>query len=205
MRPFRLSPALVAAVSVVGQTVPLAADVKLPPLFADRMVVQAECPCPIWGWAAAGERITVTAGEKTAVATADAAGRWRVELPPMRPGGPYEINVRGQNELVLHDVLAGEVWLASGQSNMAWRLRQLPGVDELVAGTDLPQVRAFNVPTTGADEAQESCDGTWIACTGPATADFSAAAFYFAKKLHGELGVPVGILTAAVGGSPIEA
>ena len=121
------------------------ADVRLPKVFGSHMVLQRDQSIPVWGWAEAGEEVTVTLGDKSAKDTADEDGKWRVRLPSMEAGGPHELKVAGNNEIKFEDVLVGEVWVCSGQSNMEWRLRQTLHPQVEIAVADYPRIRLFDV------------------------------------------------------------
>jgi sialate O-acetylesterase len=184
---------------------PVAADVRVPAFFSDHMVLQRDIQVPVWGWADAGERVTVTLAGQTQSATADAAGRWRVELKPLAAGGPLELKIAGHNQLTIADVLVGEVWLASGQSNMALSVERAKDFDKEQAAAKLPQIRFFSVSATYASEPATDVPGaTWKVCSPDTVGRFSATAFFFVRKLNQELNVPVGVLQSAVGGTPIE-
>ncbi|HRX86284.1 MAG TPA: 9-O-acetylesterase, partial [Phycisphaerae bacterium] len=126
---------------------PLAvADVRLPALLADDMVVQRDQPIVLWGWADPGEQVTANLDADRASATADAAGRWRIELPARPAGGPVEITIAGNNTHTLHNVLIGDVWLCSGQSNMEMKVANAGNADEEIRNADHPQIRLFSYP-----------------------------------------------------------
>lgn len=189
-------------------------ELRLPALFSDHLVLQRETRAPIWGWAAPGAEVKVSASWAAAAEVsgrADGTGRWEVALATPAAGGPYEIYVDdGARRAVVHDVLVGEVWLAGGQSNMEWTLG--PGVgtgvegwQEAVAAAEDPLLRTFDVPNTVAPGPLDDCRASWVACTPASAPAFSAVAFFFARRLRTELGVPVGILRADWGGTRAEA
>lgn len=194
------------------------ADVKLPAIFSDHMVVQADKPVTVWGWADPGEKVTVSLAGQSPSATADADGKWSVQLAPLRATAePQTLRVSGKNELTVGDVLVGEVWLGSGQSNMAMQIRGLHGevdrADEEIAAAKFPQIRLFvhddpfDIYALACPPAEPLADraGRWVVCSPETVAHFSALGYFFARDLYRELHVPVGILSAAVGGTPIEA
>jgi sialate O-acetylesterase len=181
----------------------LAAEVTLAPLFTDHAVLQRHVEVPVWGRAAPGEVVTVHFRGHTARTTTLSDGTWRIALPPLERGEPAELVVSGDNTLRCRDVLVGEVWLASGQSNMAFRLEELEKPEIVAAATD-GQIREFSVPSATASAPAATLQGTWRV-GGPATAGkFSAIGYYFARQLREHLGVPVGLVNASVGGTQIE-
>lgn len=203
----RISTASLAAFLFLGVG-PALAEVRLPAIFSDHMVLQRECDVPVWGWASPGEEIAVSGSwqaESVARATADDRGRWRVTIRTPEAGGPHQLNVVGASRIELRDVLVGEVWLGSGQSNMEWRVRQcLNGAIE-AAAADYPAIRVFDVQNRAALHAGADVQGRWVICRPEAAAEFSATGFYFARELHRELRVPIGLITADWGGTRIEA
>ena len=185
-----------------------AADVKLANLFVDHMVLQQGTPAPVWGTAAPNEAVTVSVAGQTAQATADASGKWVAKLPALQAGGPHELVVKGTNELKVADVMVGEVWIASGQSNMEWPIAAGSASDQEKASANYPAVRMFTVQkaVTGkpaADVATPNNAG-WVVCTPNSVNVFSAVGYFFAKELHKSLGVPVGIIHTSWGGTPAE-
>jgi sialate O-acetylesterase len=183
---------------------PLAADVRLPSVFADGMVLQRDRPCPVWGRADAGEPITVTFRDQQVQTAADALGRWQIALRPTSAGGPFTIEIAGKNAIRINDVLVGEVWLASGQSNMGWTVRQSNNADREIANSANPQIRFFKVENTVAAAPAEDVKGAWSAASPATTGAYSAAGYFFARHLHDRLKVPVAILQSAWGGTPAE-
>ncbi|MEO1982101.1 MAG: sialate O-acetylesterase [Fuerstiella sp.] len=181
------------------------ADVKLPAVLASHMVIQRDQPVRIWGWADADEEVTVTLGEETQKKTADGAGRWLVTLKAQKADGkPRQIKVAGKNTIDLEDILVGEVWIGSGQSNMEWQLKNTIGAAEAIAAANHPNVRLFHVPKVNAKETADDVNAKWKICTPENVPTFSAVLYYFGKRLHEELDVPVGLINSSWGGSPIE-
>jgi sialate O-acetylesterase len=187
---------------------PARADVSLPALFADHAVLQRDRPLPVWGWAAPGETVAVRLGAESATATAGGDRRWRVTLRPQPASKePLTLTVAGTNTLTVRDVLLGDVWLCGGQSNMAisaGHFAAQPDVKADLAAADLPLVRQFGVREHFADTPQTDVTGEWLVCSPRTAARFSAVAFYFARKVHAESGVPIGILRSAKGSTRIE-
>lgn len=192
---------------VLGGTRSLYADVRLAVPFQDHAVLQRDRPLPVWGWADSGERVRVTLGNAAPVeTTANAAGRWRVTLPAQRASAmPLELVAEGKNRIVVRDLLVGEVWLCSGQSNMAFRLGMAATAKEDIAVADFPQIRQLKVAPNPRTTRQEEVPAAWAVCS-PATAgEFSAVGFHFARELWESLRVPVGLINCSHGNSPVEA
>ena len=183
-----------------------AADVKLPGVFGDHMVLQREMPVPVWGWADPAEQVTVTLGDQSKTATADSAGKWSVKLDALKAGGPFELKVQGKASAVqLSDVLVGEVWLCSGQSNMEMTVGGVMNKDAEIAAADHPKIRMLGVAKKTAKEPQDNSGGQWRLCSPKTVAGFSAAGYFFGRELHKQLDVPVGLINSSWGGTPIEA
>lgn len=183
------------------------ATVRLPRFVADHMVLQRDAPVPLWGWADAGETVTVKfKGQKHQATPAPGTGRWQVSLPTQQAGGPYEVTIKGHNTLTLHDVLVGDVWLASGQSNMEWPVRDAANGAQEVAAANYPQIRLLSVDNIPAFTPQadiRSAQG-WQVC-GPGTvAGFSAVAYFFGRDLYRKYHVPIGLIGSEWGGTPAE-
>uniref|UniRef100_UPI003BA5349C sialate O-acetylesterase n=1 Tax=Roseateles sp. TaxID=1971397 RepID=UPI003BA5349C len=183
------------------------ADVRLPRLVSDGLVLQRSQPLILWGWADDGEAVTVSLG-KQELKTHAQGGRWQVQFDPLAAGGPYQIEVQGKNKLQVKDVLIGDVWLASGQSNMQLSMDRVslryPG---LIASTQLPTIREFNVPQIHGFKGpqQDFPQGAWKKAVPAQLGGFSAAGFFFARSLQQQYQVPIGLISIAVGGSPAEA
>ncbi|MFC3550521.1 sialate O-acetylesterase [Lysobacter cavernae] len=186
---------------------PSFAALDLPLMFSDGAIVQRDKPLPVWGWATPGAKVKVGFDGKTAKATAGQDGRWQVQLPAHRAGGPYTLTVTGDGETrSVSDVLVGDVWLASGQSNMEWPLLQTDGAQAEIARANDTSIRHFKVPKSWADKPETHlAGGSWKAASPQTAGDFSAVAYYFAKDLRAATGVPVGIIDSSWGGSAIEA
>jgi sialate O-acetylesterase len=173
---------------VLTLATPARADVKLPGVFSDHMVLQADLTIPVFGAAAPGEEVTVELGEQKKTTTADKDGKWLLRLGPTKPGGPFEMKIAGSNTLVLKDVLVGEVWVAGGQSNMRYPLAQATNGKDDAASANFPSIRYLRV------------GGKWQTCNLKTAPAFSAVAFHFAVALHQERKVPVGIIENSVSG-----
>jgi sialate O-acetylesterase len=200
---------LIAGLALLVSAVPAArADVKLPGPFGDHMVLQRDRAVPVYGTAAPGEKVTVAFGGQTLAATADARGAWRVDLAPMPASATGQgLKVSASNTVSFNDVLVGDVWICSGQSNMDMRLGGCKRPED-VASASFPGIRHFASPGGGADEPlrEPRGDPKWVVCAPGTASHFTAAGFYFARKLQQELNwaVPVGLMLASVGGTKID-
>ena len=194
---------LIACILVLGRN--CHADPKLPTLFSDHMILQQHRAIHIWGKGDPSERITVSLLNETAKTTTDKSGHWSLDLPPLPAGGPFTLIVEGKTKVVIKDVMIGEVWLASGQSNMTFSLARAEGGEAEVPAADYPQVRLFTVPKKIATHPQEdTLPASWQICTPETAREFSAVGYFFARELHTQLNVPVGIILSAWPGTQIE-
>ncbi|NOZ24028.1 MAG: sialate O-acetylesterase [Planctomycetes bacterium] len=181
------------------------ADVKLPAVIGDNMVLQRGLDLQIWGWADVGEEVTVQLCDRKATATANDQGKWLVTLKALPEGGPFEMTVKGKNTITLKNVLIGEVWVCSGQSNMGMPVRGSSTAEEAIAGAKFPKIRLFKVDLTPSVKPREDCKAEWKLCSPETVPGFSAAGYYFGREIHKELKVPVGLIQNAWGGTPAEA
>lgn len=181
------------------------ADVKLPALFTDHMVLQQGQSNRVWGWADAGETIKVSIADQAHEATAGGDGKWMVSLKELPVGGPLTLTVEGKNKVAIEDVLVGEVWICSGQSNMQWSVNQSTDAELTKLTAKFPQIRLISVPQVGTQEPQHDFKGAWQVCSPETVGEFSGVGFFFGRKLHLALGVPVGLIDDAWGGSACEA
>lgn len=181
--------------------------VRLPRLVSDHMVLQRNQPLPIWGWANPGEAVNITFNGQRLSTKTDANGQWRATLSPLSAGGPFSMTVSGSNTIVIQDILIGDVWLGSGQSNMEWRLRQnINNAEQEIKTANFPQIRLFDVKDSVAILPRTEVKSTgWQLCTPETVADFSAVAYFFGRQLHQRYNVPIGLITSDWGGTPIEA
>ena len=203
---FRRSGWLAATLVAFLSTSTVNADVKLPNVFGDHMVLQQGQKNKVWGVAEAGEAITVSINGQSQKATAAADGNWSVMLEPLAVGGPFELSVKGKNEVKFTDVLVGEVWVCSGQSNMQQSVNASNDADIERLAAKFPMIRMINFPQFGSQEAKWSHDDRkWMVCSPETTGNFSAVGYFFARQLHQTLGVPVGMVNNAWGGSACEA
>lgn len=201
------------------------ADVKLPNVISSNMVLQRDRPLPIWGWADPQEEVTVRLDDKTASAKADAQGCWKVVFPAVKADGKaHRMTFSGKNKLELDNILIGDVWVGSGQSNMEFSLAGSIGGKEAIAAADCPQIRLLHVEKTQTPEPAKdivvftgvrrvkgqpapppATGPAWKVCTPKTVPSFSAVLYYFGQRLHKDLDVPVGLINSSWGGSPIEA
>jgi sialate O-acetylesterase len=180
------------------------ADVKLPTVISDHMVLQQETPATVWGWAAPGEKVSASFAGKTAEVVADAAGKWRVKLEDLHAGTAGDLVVKGKNTLTVKDVIVGEVWLASGQSNMEWIVANAKDAAQEIAAANFPAIRIFTVPKNAQAEPQEDLPGKWEVVSPETAGHLTAVGYYFARRLHQELKQPIGILHSSWGGTAAE-
>ncbi|MGE0756544.1 MAG: sialate O-acetylesterase [Pirellulaceae bacterium] len=182
------------------------ADVRLPKLFGDHMVVQRNQPTVVWGWADAGEKVTVDLAGNKADATAGSDGKWSVKVSTPPAGGPYELTIAGKNTVKLSDVLVGEVWICSGQSNMEWSVRQSQDAEKEIAAANHARIRHIKVEHTPADKPQDDLvtKQGWQVCTPESVPAFTAVGYFFARNLQDALDVPVGLIGSNWGGTRIE-
>ena len=197
----RLIPWLLCAALETG----LVAEVRLPTLIGDHMVVQRDLPVHVWGWADHGERVSVEFLGQEITALPSEGGQWEAYLDPAKAGGPFTLTVSGSNTVTVEDVHVGEVWVGSGQSNMVWPLQRSRDAEEEIANARQPGIRYFKVELTTADTPQEDVRGEWKVLSPETAAEFSGVAYFFARHLHGKLGVPFGVIQSAWGGTPAEA
>jgi sialate O-acetylesterase len=185
----------------------VSADVKLPRLVSDGMVLQREKPITIWGWADEGEQVSLSLGKQTLSTTAQ-QGRWQITFKPLTAGGPYTLDIQGKNHLHVKDILIGDVWIAAGQSNMELPLKRVKyQYPQVITATHLPQIREFSVPVSYAfngplDNFQQ---GQWKTAEPENLPNFSAVGFFFARAIAEKNKTPIGLISIAVGGSPAEA
>ncbi len=198
----RAAAALLLAVSGLSTA---QADVRLPNVFGDHMVLQQGQANPVWGKADAGEEITVSIAGQSHKTTADAQGDWKVSLSPLTLGPPLELVVQGKNQIRIGDVLVGEVWVCSGQSNMQWSVNASNDAELVRLSATTPEIRMINFPQVGTQEPIWTHDRHWMVCSPETVGQFSAVGYFFARQLHQTLGVPVGMVNNAWGGSSCEA
>ncbi len=198
----KLHCALLATIAVLPN---VRADVRLPAIISDHMVLQSAVEVPIWGWADPGEEVAISFAGQTKTTKADAGGKWMVKLDKLKSGGEAQtLTAKGKNTITIADVLIGEVWLGSGQSNMAMQVSGANDPGAEAAAAKFPAIRMFTEGSGAATTAQEGGKGTWAVCDPATVGRFSAAAYFFGREIHKALGVPVGLINSSVGGTPIE-
>ena len=203
-RHFLFLPFMVLFLSFTSQCVYSA--VKVARIFSDNMVLQRGINVPVWGIANPGEKVAVEIDGLVSTTLTPKSGKWMIHLPVFAAGGPYELSIKGDNEVKFSQVLFGDVWVASGQSNMAWRLENVNNADEEIKGANHPDIRLFNVPRrVGKTPKEDLEDGQWDKCTPEVARSFSAVAYFFGKELHKDLNVPIGLINCNWGGTPAEA
>ena len=195
---------LLASCSRIGMC-----EARLPGILSSHMVLQRDKPIHIWGWSDPGEKVSVAFHGASRDVTGDSLGNWSVFLPPETAGGPYELTVSGTNRIVLDDVLVGDVWFASGQSNMEMPLKGWPGAPlknsaEEVAHAAQPQIRLLNIPHKTADFPLYNADTSWSVCSPETAANFSAVAYFFGRELNAHEHVPIGLIDSTWGGTVAE-
>jgi len=181
------------------------ANVTLPKIFGDNMVLQRNKPIPVWGWADANEKITIQFNVQTKSVTADKNGNWKINLDKETAGGPYQLVVKGNNKITFNNVLVGEVWICSGQSNMEFTVNSAINADKEMAEANYPQIRHIKVPETiSATLKNDIPKGEWQVCSSATVGDFTAVGFFFARELYNQLKVPVGLINTSWGGTHVE-
>jgi sialate O-acetylesterase len=203
-RPGKLA-SMVATLLVFGIGAIARGDVTLPAIFSDHMVLQLDFEAPVWGWAEPAEEITVSIASQTKTVKADSKGKWMVKLERMKAGGAHVLTVKGRNTITVHDVQVGEVWLCSGQSNMAMTVAGAKDFAKEKAAATYPKLRMFREASGAATTPQERPNGSWLVCTPDTVGGFSATAYFFGRQVHQSLNVPVGLVHSSVGGTAIEA
>ena len=211
MRTSIVARATFAAAVLAAQTATAQSDsartLRLARIFGDGMVLQRQAPLPVWGWSAPGRTVTVALGATSRTATAGPSGTWRVTLPAQSAAGPHRLVVRsGADSVVARDVLVGDVWVASGQSNMEWPLAAAQNAQAVIAAANDTRIRQFKVPTSFAPSPEaDLAGGSWAVADPQHVGSFSAVAYFFARDLRKSVDVPIGIINTTWGGSRIEA
>lgn len=202
---------MIAGLASVASLATLAsADVRLPRIFASNMVLQRDADDVIWGWADPGEAVTLTLDQQASIqATPNEKGEWSARLPATAAGGPHKLAIQGRNHIDLNNVLFGEVWICSGQSNMEMGMKMVKNGQQDIQAANLPQIRLFMVDKKTSGTPVDDVSGAWKVCNPQNLAfggwnGFSAAAFYFGRELNKELNVPVGLIDTSWGGTRIE-
>jgi len=181
------------------------ANVQLPLLFSDGMVLQRDKPIPVWGWADANEKIEVHFNNQIVKTRADKSGKWIVRLKAEMAGGPYKMAIKGKNNIVINNVLVGEVWICSGQSNMELTVDRAMNAKQEINNSDFPMIRQFIVEKDlSASSKSELAAGKWEVSNKTTVGNFTAIGYFFAKKLYAELNIPIGIINTSWGGTCVE-
>jgi sialate O-acetylesterase len=192
---------------------PLLADVRLPSIIGDDMVLQQNIDVPIWGWSNPGEAVAVQVSWLTSPVTAkaDQQGTWMVNLKTPQAGGPYTITIKGENTVLLKNVMVGEVWICAGQSNMEMGIGAVNNAEQEIKAANYPNIRLFHVKRKISSEPVRQTDGKWYLCSPESIssqgdwAGFSAAGYFFGREIHRKLNIPIGLIQVAWGGTPAEA
>ncbi|MBA4319722.1 MAG: hypothetical protein C0412_15075 [Flavobacterium sp.] len=184
----------------------VSASVKMPKIFVDNMVLQRNTPIPVWGWAAANEKIEVKFNNQIKKTKADKNGKWIIRLENETAGGPYELSIKGNNKIVIKNVLVGEVWLCSGQSNMEFTVSEAINAEKEMNDANFPMIRHFDVANAVSSLPKNDVkDGKWEVCSKTTVGNFTAVGYFFAKKIYDELKIPIGLINASWGGTNSEA
>ncbi len=189
---------------ILASSIAALADVRLPAVISDNMVLLQDTKANVWGWADAGEKVTVKLGETTASATTDAEGKWSVKLDGLKPGGGQDMSVAGKNTRTVKNVAVGEVWIASGQSNMEFTVNRGMDAEKEIAAAQFPDIRVFTVTKKGSTKPLDDCEGKWDICTPQTAGAFSAVGYFFLRELHEKVKTPVGLIHTSWGGTPVE-
>jgi sialate O-acetylesterase len=181
------------------------ANVRMPLLFSDGMVLQRNKEIPVWGWAEPNEKVEVHFNRQTKTILADKNGKWMIKLSAEKAGGPFELSITGKNKIVIKNVLVGEVWICSGQSNMEFQMYKTMNAEKEMADSNYPMIRHFGVAQDLSGTPKEDLKaGKWAVANKDNIRDFTAAGFFFAKKLYAELKIPIGIINTSWGGTNVE-
>lgn len=197
----------VLTITFFAACLPLAAHAKprLPAVIGSNMVLQRDVPLTFWGWADPGEEITVAIGDNKGTGKANEQGRWTVKLAPMKASAaPLQMTVAGKETLTLTNILVGEVWLGSGQSNMQWSVAASSNSKDEIAAANYPKVRLFLVPLVPSGTPADDVKASWKECAPTNIPSFSAVAYFFGREIHKQLDVPVGLIASSWGGTRIE-
>jgi len=180
-------------------------EVRIPEILSDNMVLQREIPVNIWGWANPGEKVILIFNNQKLTTKTGNDGKWKVQLKPMQAGGPFEMDISGKNEILLKNILIGDVWICSGQSNMEFTLNRANNSFEEISSANYPSIRFFKVSHFISEKPLENIDpGKWEICSPSTAENFSAVAYFFGKNLYNHSNVPMGLINASFGGTNIE-
>lgn len=204
----KLRPGIYTAVCFAMLSFSSFAQVKLPQLVSDGMVLQRDIKLNIWGWASKGEKVAVKFNGKSYKTVTGADGKWNIVLTPLKQGGPYTMDIGASNHITIHDILVGDVWFCSGQSNMVIPMERVKEkYPEEIANANYPQIRNFFIPTVSdvSKVYEDLPPGKWVAADPKNVMGFGAASYFFAKQIYNKYHVPIGIINSSVGGTPIQA
>ncbi len=181
------------------------ADVRLPGFFNDHMVLQQQATIKVWGWSDVGESVTVSLGEQSATATGGDNGTWSVELPAQQASKtPAKLTIKGNNAIEINDVLIGEVWLCSGQSNMEWNVKSSTNAEQEISSANHPLIRHVKFGHRPSMTPIDDVNGQWQVCSPETVGGFTAVGYFMARRLHTELDVPIGLINSSWGGTRVE-
>ena len=191
--------------TVLAFTSSAKAEVTIPYILSSNMVLQRECNANVWGWAKPGEKIRVTfRGEKEQTVTGK-DGKWKVKIQTGAAGGPFQLTIVGENTISLDNILVGDVWVCSGQSNMEFPLQRADNGKEEIRNATIPQIRLYQVTNNASPASVDNTNETsWMECTPQTVPDFSAVGFFFGKKINQETGIPIGLISSNWGGTIVE-
>jgi sialate O-acetylesterase len=196
--------ALLVCAFFIGSGRTAHAEVRVPAIIGDNMVLQARTKVRIWGKANPGERVTVLINSQTSSTTADQQGDWQTFIGPLRAGGPFELTIKGSNTLTFKNILAGEVWICSGQSNMEWPLINARDGAKAVAEANYPEIHLFTVEKATSPTPLDDVKGHWVVTTPDTVGQFSAVGYFFGRELYQQLKTPIGLIHTSWGGTPAE-
>jgi len=182
------------------------ANVRLPAIIGDNMVLQQGRKLSVWGWADPGEEVMVSVSWQNMMwaVTADANGQWKFKMNSPKAGGPYKMTISGKNTITIENIMVGEVWVCSGQSNMQWSVERAADAEQEIAAAKYPKIRLFTVERNAAGQPLDNCVGSWARCSSETVGGFSAVAYFFGRHLYKELNVPIGLINTSWGGTRIE-
>jgi sialate O-acetylesterase len=203
--PYRFIAVILAAFLVFSLAPVIHAEITLPSVIGDNMVLQQGKTIIIWGWADPNDQVTVSIGGNSSEASADENGAWTVRLPALKPAGPYSMKIASGSERIdLENILVGEVWVCSGQSNMEWQVQRSVNGEKEIAAAEYPEIRLFHIPRTTSHTPQQNVTAEWDVCSPETIRIFSAVGYFFGREINGELDVPVGLINTSWGGTRIE-
>ncbi len=204
MRSFQ-STVLFLAILLLYSVQPGLAEVRLPHILSSNMVLQRNLEIKVWGWADSKEKVTVHFNDVTISTKADKKGKWILTLPAMKAGGPFNMKIRGKNIIELENILIGDVWICSGQSNMDWDVERSDNAEDEAANAEYTGIRLFNISNNiQIEPADDIPDGEWLECNSETVLPFSAVGYFFGREIHKEMNVPVGLISTNWGGTTIE-